>query len=151
MTTNASQLCFQHLHPSTLTSGAKADKLFPALASELTATLLLLVAVAVILLFMALLFRPARQLWCSWRLHSSGPADLSAQLLEASPNKVVTMQCLHWGKITFVGRYTRILLPQDKQQGFLLRHCRLQVGPCCSECAAQASLKSAVRRATENV
>jgi hypothetical protein len=42
---------------------------------------------------------------CAWyALHSVGPAELSAKLVEASGGKEITLRHLHWGKITYIGR-----------------------------------------------
>ena len=39
-----------------------------------------------------------------YALHSLGPAELSAKLLEASGGKEVTLAHVHWGNITYIGR-----------------------------------------------
>lgn len=83
---------------------SSCDAACPGPVSDLgvPAVLAMLAVVAAVLLivhtgFMAKLLR-----WL--QLHTAGPADLSAKLLYASNDKVLMVDTLHWGKITYIGR-----------------------------------------------
>jgi len=63
-----------------------------------------LVLVPCVLLAVALSWQTILKLVQWLRLHKNGPAETSGGLLRALRDKVVRIDTLHWGKVTYIGR-----------------------------------------------